>query len=118
MDNGNPTISDNNIEDNTANYGGGIHVDHCSPTITNNAITGNSANLIGGGIFVSASSNLLPVDARPIGWGTLRQNIPIGVMVTLIPAEDVEYTIAGNTFLGNEHGAPLGYTEGAHVYFF
>jgi len=118
LDNGNPTISDNNIEDNTANYGGGIHVDHCSPTITNNAITGNSANLIGGGIFVSASSNLLPVDARPIGWGTLRQNIPIGVMVTLIPAEDVEYTIAGNTFLGNEHGTPLGYTEGAHVYFF
>jgi hypothetical protein len=65
---------------------------------------------------VKQISNLLPDDFRPAGWGTGRQNIPTGA--TLDPAEGEEYTIAGNEFLGNEHGTSLDYTEGAHVYFF
>jgi hypothetical protein len=70
---------------------------------------------------VKQISNLLPDDFRPAGWGTGRQNIPtqnIPTGATLDPAEGEEYTIAGNEFLGNEHGTSLDYTEGAHVYFF
>jgi len=91
-------------------------VDNCSPTITDNAVTGNSANWVGGGIFVSASSSLLPATDRPSGWGIDREKIPTGTL--LIPIEGIAYAIAGNTFLGNEHGAPLDYNEGAHVYFY
>jgi len=76
---------------------------------------GNSGGYGGGGICVWQNSNLLPDDFRPIGWGTGRQNIPTGA--TLDPAQGEEYTIAGNEFLGNKHGQPSNYSEGAHVYF-
>jgi parallel beta-helix repeat protein len=139
-----PHISDNSITNNTATlFGGGIVMAyHCFPLITNNIIQENVAtgpgggiciinesspivedNVIvenksqdsGGGIYVSLDSNLLPASSRPAGWGTSRENIPTGI--TLVPAEGVEFTIAGNNFVGNEHGAPLDYTAGAHVYF-
>jgi len=61
------------------------------------------------------NSNLQPDDFRPVGWGTSRENIPSGA--TLDPAQGEEYTIAGNEFLGNKHGLPSNYSEGAHVYF-
>lgn len=144
-DNSSPTISENVITGHTVGYsGGGIYVSGGSPIITSNTITGNAAdengggiyvgglggstpnitgNIInsntaenfGGGIFVGLDSDLLPDDTRPTGWGTGRENIPIGD--PLVPAEGVKYTIAGNEFLGNEHANPLDYTEGAHVYF-
>ena len=116
-----PTIVDNIINDNVATgrtgYGGGICVwMGSSPTIKGNTLNNNNADIIGGGIFVYSSSNLLPTTNRPTGWGTGRENIPTGV--PLVPVEGVKYTIAGNEFLGNEHGDPLDYTEGAHVYFY
>ena len=111
-----PTIENNIITNNTATgLGGGIRVVQSSPTIINNNIVDNTANAYGGGIYVNWDSELLPADARPTGWGTGRENIPTVALDD--PAEDVEYEIAGNTFLGNEHGTPLGYSEGAHVYF-
>ena len=113
--NSSPTITGNTITNNQTGYGGGIHVYNSSPTITGNTITYNTANKGGGGILVWQNSNLLPDDFRPIGWGTGRENIPTGA--TLDPVEGEEYTIAGNEFLGNEHGLPINYSEGAHVYF-
>jgi parallel beta-helix repeat protein len=115
-----PTIIGNTISGNIATgSGGGIHVtETSSPTVEDNMITDNQASALGGGILVGFDSHLLPTVDSPTGWGALRQDIPIGVMTTLIPMEGVSYTIAGNTFLGNEHGTPLNYTEGAHVYFF
>ena len=99
----------------SGNQGGGIFIYNSNPTITDNTITGNTAEGGGGGISVGLNSILLPYDFRPIGWGTGRENIPTGA--TLDPAQGEEYTIAGNEFLGNEHGMPLNYSEGAHVYF-
>ncbi len=87
-----------------------------SSIIENNNITENYAIDYGGGICVYSDSNIFPANPRPSGWGAGREKIPTGV--PLNPVEGVEYTIAGNTFLGNEHGTPLDYTEGAHVYFF
>ena len=114
-----PTITGNTITGNTANSsssgGGGIFVTNSDPTITDNTITDNTANVSGGGIAVSTMSTLKPTDARPTGWGTGGENIPTGD--PLVPVEGVKYTIAGNEFLGNEHGIPLDYTEGAHVDF-
>ncbi len=114
---GDPTITGNTITDNTVTTegGGGIYVSDSSPIITGNTITGNTGGVGGGGIFVCPNSNLLPDDFRPAGWGAGRQNIPTGA--TLDPAQGEEYTIAGNEFLGNTHGMPSNYTEGAHVYF-
>ena len=113
-----PAITGNTITYNTGGVsGGGISVYDSSPIITGNTITYNQAGYGGGGgIFVYPNSNLQPNDFRPAGWGTSRENIPTGA--TLDPAESEEYTIAGNEFLGNEHGTSLDYTEGAHVYFF
>jgi parallel beta-helix repeat protein len=112
-----PIINNNNIVDNVAtNYGGGIYVTNdSSPIISDNDITDNAVRGSGGGIFVSLDSELLPVNIRPTGWGAGRENIPYDN--PLVPAEGLDYTIAGNTFTGNEHGDPLDYTEGAHVYF-
>jgi len=53
-----PVISKNVIEDNTAEYGGGIAVFDSSPTIVDNLIIGNSG-FLGGGIFIEASSPLV-----------------------------------------------------------
>ena len=116
--NSSPAITGNTITYNTGGVsGGGISVYDSSPIITGNTITYNQAGYGGGGgIFVYPNSNLQPDDFRPAGWGTSRENIPTGA--TLDPAEGEEYTIAGNEFLGNEHGTSLDYTEGAHVYFF
>lgn len=112
----NSTITGNTITGNTAtNVGGGIVVNFSNSTITDNTIEDNIANTYGGGIYVSWDSDLLPVTARPTGWGTGRENIPTGE--PLVPTEGVVYTIAGNEFVGNEHGDPLAYTESAHVYF-
>ena len=109
-------ILDNTITGNTAGYmGGGIYLWQGNYTIENNTITDNISVQEGGGIFVSRSSDPKPTTTRPTGWGTGRENIPTGA--TLDPAEGVVYTIADNEFLGNEHGSPLDYTEGAHVYF-
>lgn len=122
-------INSNTFSGNKANYGGGLYVYmNDSLALTDNIFTGNIATYYGGGILVSLYSNLLPVTDRPSGWGTSRENIPvytpsihpvedIPIGVELVPAEGETYTIAGNEFLGNKHGTPLGYTEGAHVYF-
>jgi parallel beta-helix repeat protein len=113
--NSSPNINGNTIEYNTGVYGGGINVSNSSDaTIEDNDITNNTAINDGGGIYVSSSSDLLPATARPTGWGTGRQPIPTFM---LDPAEGVEYVIAGNTFVGNEHSSPFEYSEGAHVYF-
>ena len=111
-----PIIKYNTITGNESDYsGGGICVVMSSSIIKNNNITENYATDHGGGICVYSDSNIFPANPRPSGWGAGRENIPTGA--TLVPAEGVEYTIAGNTFLGNEHGTPLDFTEGAHVYF-
>jgi len=121
--NSSPTIRDNIITSNTAiSTGGGIDVfGSCFPIVIDNIITYNTASSIGGGICVSASTDLLPATPRPIGWGNGREEIPtsdpLSPVVTFIPAEGIIYTIAGNKFLGNEHGDSIDYTEGAHVYF-
>jgi len=111
-----PTIENNIITNNTATgLGGGIRVVQSSPTISNNQIIDNIADAYGAGIYVNWDSELLPTDARPAGWGTGREKIPTAALDD--PAEDVEYEIAGNIFLGNQQGTPLGYSEGTHVYF-
>ncbi|MDD3655839.1 MAG: DUF1565 domain-containing protein [Atribacterota bacterium] len=143
IDHSNPTIEDNTIKDNwVTDHGGGIYVYYGEPNIIGNTIINNSAGLtgggidlyysfayiidndiysnvagFGGGICVGKHSELLPNAARPDGWGTGTdvQNIPAGE--PLNPAESEMYTIAGNTFRGNEHGSPSDYTEGAHVFF-
>jgi parallel beta-helix repeat protein len=109
-----PTIMGNTITDNTANGGGGIYAHSSFPTIKSNTITGNKAYSVGGGIL-SQISSLLPVTVRPTGWGTVTKNIPTSALND--PAAGEEYVIAENIFLGNKHGTPLGYSEGAHVYF-
>jgi len=110
------TIEDNTINDNTADYGGGIHVyGYSDPTIEDNIINDNTASSNGGGIYVGNNSDLLPAIGRPTGWGSGRDDIPIGV--PLNPAESAVYIIAGNEFLGNFHGSTPAYTEGAHVFF-
>jgi len=112
-----PIIQNNTITGNNSDYsGGGICVIMSSSIIKNNNITENYATAYGGGIYVYSDSNIFPANPRPSGWGIDRKNIPIGD--PLVPAEGVEYTIAGNTFLGNEQGDSLDYTEGAHVYFY
>jgi len=138
-----PTIMNNIIVSNKASYGGGIYVGYSSsPTLQNNTITSNQVDYSGGGVcvvmssaiirdntimdnyakehgggvYVHSDSNVFPANPRLTGWGTGRENIPTGI--PLVPAEGVEYVIAGNTFLGNQQGDPLDYTEGAHVYFF
>ena len=115
-----PTISDNNILNNTAYQGGGIYINASFPFIINNEIKQNKAEgtgAAGGGIYVVSSFDCYPqpLDLRPTGWGAGRENVPKGD--TLDPEEGVECTIAGNNFLGNEQDEPLDYTEGAHVYF-
>jgi parallel beta-helix repeat protein len=52
-----PTITNNNISDNTATDGGGIMCYLSSPTISNNRITGNTASRGGGGIDCWPSSD-------------------------------------------------------------
>ncbi len=115
LSSGSSTVTGNIITSNQANSGGGIYVIYCSSTVTGNSFTNNKASYDGGGIYVYYGSELQPKTARPAGWGTTKENIPSGE--TLNPAEEVEFTIAGNTFLGNEQGIPLEYTEGAHVFF-
>jgi len=113
-----PVITGNIITENNAvgGGGGGISMNsYSSPTIQDNIIMENRTTYYGGGIYVSPSSDISPVTDRPTGWGTGRENIPTGIL--LVPAEGVEYNIAGNTFLGNQHGDPLGYSVGSHVYF-
>ncbi|MBP8717482.1 MAG: right-handed parallel beta-helix repeat-containing protein [Candidatus Atribacteria bacterium] len=117
-----PFIRNNTIQENIAKghggigHGGGIYViDESSPTVEDNIIRENKSRDYGGGIYVSLNSKLLPDIPRPTGWDTSRENIPTGSPFT--PAEGVEFTIASNKFVGNEHGDPSGYTEGAHVYF-
>ena len=137
----NPNITTNIISENTAsNRGGGICMDQSSPNITNNEITSNTAKGFGGGIFMSlgsptisdneitynsaghcggmyvSHSNLQPAADRPTGWGTGEESIP-SYGDPLVPAEGEEYFIAGNKFLGNQHGDPLVYSTRAHVSF-
>ncbi len=50
-----PLIKNNIIEDNTAEFGGGIAIFDSSPRIVNNTIVGNSG-FLGGGIFIEESS--------------------------------------------------------------
>ena len=117
-----PYINSNAIEDNTAVYGAGIETSNCDPQIINNDFINNKAENDGGGVYVNSDSDLTPYDPRPTGWGNsgdsnYRQEIPT---IMLDPAEGVEYFIAGNKFLGNEHEYSSGlynYSEGAHVYF-
>ncbi|MBN2396023.1 MAG: right-handed parallel beta-helix repeat-containing protein [Candidatus Atribacteria bacterium] len=115
LSSGSSTVTGNTITDNLANNGGGIYVIYCSSTVTGNTFTDNKASYDGGGIYVYYGSELQPKTTRPAGWGTTKENIPSGELLN--PAEAVEFTIAGNTFLGNKHGIPLKYTEGAHVFF-
>jgi parallel beta-helix repeat protein len=115
MNNSNPTINGNSIEYNDAVFGGGIDVSYSDPIIENNDFIGNKASFHGGGIYLNNFSDLLPATDRPTGWGIGREDIPTGD--PLDPAEGVVYTIAGNEFVGNEHGDPLAYTISAHVYF-
>lgn len=110
----NGNIITGNITTDTYSVGGGIHVNYSSPTITGNTISNNRSNY-GGGMYVNYDSHLYPDTVRPTGWGTIKEDIPTGT--PLVPAYNVEYTIAGNTFLGNLHGDPPVYKEAAHVYF-
>jgi len=101
MLNSSPTISGNAISGNTAeDVGGGIAIWHSSPTISGNTITENSAVASGGGICVSSNSYVRTTDGND--WP--RNNKP--------PNEEDT-----NTYSGNTHGDPPGYTEGADVYF-
>jgi len=92
--------------------------------ISNNNIKNNQAKGYGGGINVSPNTELFPNNPRPEGWGKsgdadYREGIPAidADSGQLIPSAEVEYSIAGNIFLGNKQGDLLDYTEGAHVYF-
>jgi len=118
----NCNIEKNAISGNMANIGGGIYVNRSLPTIKGNTI---SCNIVSdamdgsGGIFVNSNSSILPGNiGRPADWGIGRGNIPSTALDD--PPKDIEYQIAGNTFIGNEHSDSAGnitYSEGAHVYF-
>jgi parallel beta-helix repeat protein len=125
IENGNDiSIKSNTVQYNEADFGGGIYITQSSPVISENTIQYNTAKSYGGGIFVNSNGALLPEIERPLGWGILgdqdyREDIPVkeGDNGDLIPSMEDEYDIGGNIFQANEHGDPLGYTEGAHVYF-
>jgi len=115
-------VEKNTISGNTANIGGAIYLNRSLPKIKENTISYNIVNDImagSGGIYVNSYSRILPDDiSRPTEWGKGRGNIPSTSLDD--PPKDVEYQIAGNTFLGNEHSDTAGnmtYSEGAHVYF-
>ena len=122
----NPKITNNlSISTNSALHGGAIMIQgDNSIEMSNNNIKNNQAEGFGGGINVSPGTVLLPDSVRPVGWGSsddedYREDIPVeeGENGDLNPSLEDEYKIAGNVFQGNEHGNPLDYTEGAHVYF-
>jgi parallel beta-helix repeat protein/predicted outer membrane repeat protein len=94
------TITGNTINENTANVGGGIWVGESDPNINNNTISGNTAEVYGGGIYVGKDASVKTATGNE--W--LRNNVP----------PNKENT---NTYSGNTHGNPPGYTEGADVYF-
>ena len=67
-----PTISNNNISNNSAVYGAGIYCGwHSSPKIISNVITGNSAERDGGGIGFAWASPTIKDNTidRNIGFG-------------------------------------------------
>ncbi len=123
IENGNViSIQNNTVQYNEADFGGGIYITQSSPEISENTIQYNKAKSDGGGIFVDPFSDIMPDTIRTEGWGSngddnYRENIPVTDYDTLIPSKENEYAIANNTFFGNEHGEPLDYSEGAHVYF-
>ena len=62
-----PTITNNTITNNLAEYVGGIYCEYSSsPTITNNTITNNSAHLFVGGLRCDSSSS--PTITNTILW--------------------------------------------------
>ena len=97
-----PTISENTISGNTSTMsGGGIYIrSHSHPTINNNIITSNKAAHYGGGLCIDGNSSVKTINGST--W--TRQNTPPNAETT-------------NTYSGNIHGNPPGYTEGADVYF-
>jgi predicted outer membrane repeat protein len=61
-DNSNPDISNVNIENNSAYWGGGIGCTNSSPILTNVIISGNSGVEFGGGIYSDGTGPLLLQD--------------------------------------------------------
>ena len=89
------TINGCSIEDNSANYGGGIYIANSSATVTINggSITGNSSTNGGGGIYyyLSSSQNVysLKISGKvTITGNTMGQN----------PNNVYLYTSSGNTY--------------------
>ena len=103
-----PTISNNDIYENTAGMsgsGGGIGCDASSPTIINNSITHNSAAGFGGGIGCSSGSSPIIMD------NTITHNIITVFGYTGgcgIGADASSPTIINNTIAGNGVGTGNG----------
>lgn len=70
-----PSIQDNTIDNNTANYGGGICSDFANPTIQGNDIFENHAVKWGGGIFMQDSSGT--ITENTISLNTAGETSPV-----------------------------------------
>ena len=97
-----PTINNNTISENSASSGGGIYCGYnSSPTIGNNTISGNSANQYGGGILCIESSST-------ISNNTISGNSAVydGGGIFCIASSP---TISNNTISGNsaDHGGGI-----------
>ncbi len=114
-----PLIEKCVIEDNTAEFGGGIAVFDSSPTILNNTIIGNSG-FLGGGLFIEQSSphvegNVILRNSAEMGSGIviisnssptiidnrIVQNVAERLGGGIVIAVDSKPTIKENDIIGN-----------------
>jgi len=120
-----PTIANNTIRDNNANYGGGLYVRTSSSTIANNTITDNGASDYGGGLRLYSSSptivgNRIAGNSAADGGGLNLQSSSPTIANNTITGNSAEYggglslgfsspTITNNTITGNsaEYGGGL-----------
>ena len=121
------TITGNTISENTANVGGGIWVGESDPNINNNTISGNTAEVYGGGIYVESGAPTITgntIRGNTATWGN-GGGIYVGKDASVKTATGNEWLRNNvppnkentNTYSGNTHDNPPGYTEGADVYF-
>jgi len=96
-----PTIADNVITDNQANYGGGIMCMYASPELYANEITDNSADSDGGGIYLHSSQ-------PTITGNTIEGNSATDYWGGGILCDYSDATISDNLLTGNSGGSSGG----------
>ena len=111
IDHASPTVTNNSISDNTADWGGGIFINVGSPLIQNNAVSANQAS-IGAGIAVDFGSsprilgNVISGNAGSTGGG--------GIVLWAAGTA----TLQGNTIRNNSssnYGGGIWSVNGSHA---